>query len=111
MPTWGEILTEINSAAQLLHTQGAPPTSAFDFVRRKYLGLAAAQTHRPTILYATAWISNPNAPAPLVSMSDDDMHGFMEAVHGLARSEERRVGKEGRSRGAARNSKQRTRPV
>jgi len=86
MPTWGEILTEINSAAQLLHTQGAPPTSAFDLVRRKYLGLVAAQTHRPTILYATAWLSNPNAPAPLVSMSDDDMHGFMEAVHGLAGS-------------------------
>jgi hypothetical protein len=85
MPTWGEILAEINTTSQLLQASGAPPSvNVFDVVRRKYLGLVAAQTHRPTILYATAWLSNPNAPVSLVSMADDDMLGFMEAVHGLA---------------------------
>jgi hypothetical protein len=84
MPTWGEVLAEINQTAQLLQAAGSPAASAFDVVRRKYLGLAAARTNRPTILCATAWLSNPNAPAPLVSVSDDDMLGFMEAVHGLS---------------------------
>lgn len=68
MPTWGEILTEINQAAQLLQTQGIP-VSPFDIVRRKYLGLVAAHSGRPTILYATAWLTNPSAQA-------DDVWGF-----------------------------------
>jgi hypothetical protein len=85
LPTWGEILTEINGTAQLLQAQGlGPNVSPFDIVRRKYLGLVAAHTNRPTILYATAFLSNPNAPAPLVNVAEDDMLGFMEAVHGLA---------------------------
>jgi Serine dehydrogenase proteinase len=83
MPTWGEVLVEINSTAQQLHAQGIS-VNPFDLVRRKYLGLVAAHTQRPAILYATAWLSNPNAPASLVSVADDDMLGFMEAVHGLA---------------------------
>jgi hypothetical protein len=84
MPSWGEILTDINATAQLLQAQGIANVNPFDAVRRKYLGLLAAHTHRPTILYATAWLSNPNAPALLVSVAEDDMLGFMEAVHGLA---------------------------
>jgi hypothetical protein len=83
MPTWGEILTEINQTGQILQAQGNQNVSPFDIVRRKYLGLVAAQTTHPTILYATAWLSNPNAPAAAVSLTDDDMLGFMEAVHGL----------------------------
>jgi hypothetical protein len=83
MPTWGEVLVEINAAAQQLHAQGVN-LNAFDLVRRKYLGQVAAHTKRPTILYETAWLSNQAAPAPLVSLVDDDMLGFMEAVHGLA---------------------------
>ena len=82
MPTWGEILTEITQTGQLLQAQGIP-TSPFDIVRRKYLSAVATHTGRPTILYATAWLSNPTAPAQFVSLTDDDMLGFMEAVHGL----------------------------
>ena len=85
MPTWGEILTEINETAQLLHAQGGGPNvNPLDVVRRKYLARLAAHTGRSTILYATAWLSNPNAPAPFVSVADEDMLGFMEAVHGLS---------------------------
>jgi Serine dehydrogenase proteinase len=83
MPTWGEILTEITETAQLLHAQGAQNVNPFDVVRRKYLDRVATHTHRPTVLYATAWLSNPNAPAQFVSMSEDDMLGFMETIHGL----------------------------
>lgn len=49
MPTWGEILTELNSLAAI--TNAAP----FDVVRRKYLAAYAAHTGRNVILYATAW--------------------------------------------------------
>jgi hypothetical protein len=83
MPTWGDILSEINQTAQLLQASGVP-VSPHDVVRRKYLGLAASITGRPTILYATGWINQPNAPPLLVSVSDEDVHGLMEAVHGLA---------------------------
>jgi hypothetical protein len=83
MPTWGEVAAEINSTAQLLQSQPATAQlNPFDVVRRKYLAFAAAQTNRSTIVYSTAWL-NPGAPAPLVSVSDDDMLGFMETVHGL----------------------------
>jgi len=83
MPTWGEILTEVQGAAQQLHAQGVTSVNPFDLVRRKYLGAVAAHTKRSTILYTTAWLSNPVAPVPLVSLTDDDMLGFMEAVQGL----------------------------
>jgi len=83
MPTWGDILNEINQAAHLLQVSGTA-TSPHDIVRRKYLGVAAAATGRPTILYATAWIAQPNAPPALTSMTDEDVHALMEAVHGLA---------------------------
>jgi hypothetical protein len=84
MPTWGEILTEINSTAQLLRAQGHLNVSPFDIVRRKYLALIAAQTNRATILYASGWLTNPDpGAAQIASVTEDDMLGFMEAVHGL----------------------------
>src|SRR6267142_422922 len=84
MPTWGEILTEIGQTAHLLRAQGAPANaSPFDVVRRKYLQLAVAKTGRPLILYSSAWLTHQDAPASLVSVADDDMHGLMETVHGL----------------------------
>ena len=96
-PTWGEILSEITGTAQLLQARGGPPNvSPFDLVRRKYLGLVATHTQRPTILYATAWLSNPNAPAPLVSIADDDMAvvvaGAAHNASTVARRGEMRVG-------------------
>ena len=83
MPTWGEILQEINTTAQLLQPSGTV-ASPYDIVRRKYLSLAAAATGRPTILYATGWLSQPNAGPALVSVTDEDVQALMEAVHGLA---------------------------
>jgi hypothetical protein len=82
MPTWGEILQEINTTAQLLPASGTV-ASPYDIVRRKYLSLAAAATGRPTILYATGWLSQPNAGPALVSVTDEDVQALMEAVHGL----------------------------
>lgn len=83
MPSFGGILKEIAEAAK-----GADPASATspqDRVRRKYLALAAAYSGRPIVLYATKWtqISNQNPPAGLLMITEDDIHGFMEATHGI----------------------------
>lgn len=84
MPTWGEILAEINGTAELLQSTGRGNLSPHDIVRRKYLNVATTTTGRPTILYASAWLTNYSAPPGLMSVADEDVHGFMEAVHGLA---------------------------
>jgi len=81
MPTWGEILQELMALQR-----GAAPlpggASAFDFVRRKYLKAVAAQTGRNVILYSTRWVQ-PQHDAALTSITPEDVHGFMEVVHGL----------------------------
>lgn len=67
----------------LLQSQGMR-VAPQDVVRRKYLAVASALTKRPTILYASAWLTNLGAPPALLSVSDEDVRGFMEAVHGLS---------------------------
>lgn len=81
MPTWGELIREISMAAPAAKAAGASP---LDFVRRKYLALAAAHTKRAVILYATKWTEagGPSAPPDLISINNQDVHGFMEAVYG-----------------------------
>jgi len=73
MPTWGEILKEF---------QGGVPDVA-DIVRRKYLSLLAQHTGRDVILYSTRW-TNPGSAAPdSISITEEDLQGFMEVVNGL----------------------------
>lgn len=75
MPTWGNILNEIRD---LSNTQ----PNALDIVRQKYLRELNEYTGRNTIIYATRWTSN-DAPPNLVSIGDEDIHAFMEAVSTL----------------------------
>lgn len=74
---WGEILAELNAVAQ-----AQPGIAPFDPVRRKYLAQLAAYTGRATFLYATQW-TQPGAPAPLVQITDEDVHGLMEVIRGV----------------------------
>lgn len=80
MPTWGELLNELKEVAK--PNRLPPGVSGFDFLRRKYLKKVAAHTGRNTILYSSAWVQ-PNRDAALTSISPEDIHGFMEVVHGL----------------------------
>ena len=79
MPTWGEILQELQQS------QARGSRTPFDEVRRKYLVLLHNKTKRNTIFYATAWtqtgkvIASPQA----LSITDEDVQGLMEVVHGL----------------------------
>jgi hypothetical protein len=77
VPTWSGILNEIQAEVAKQNP------SAFDVVRRKYLGLLAAHTGRNVILYATKWTQAGAVDPNLISITEEDVQGFMEVVHGL----------------------------
>lgn len=72
MPTWGEILKEIST----------PPNTP-DMVRRKYLQALTSHTGRDTILYSTKWTDPSGVNPDLISITEEDIQGFMEVIHGL----------------------------
>lgn len=80
MPTWGEILKEIESASQ--RADFPPGASPFDFIRRRYLSYLHLHTGRNVIQYASKWTQGPVDP-DAVSITPEDIQGFMEVVHGL----------------------------
>lgn len=73
MPGWGDVLHEIE-VSETNH----------DLVRRKYLKKLASLTGRNVIAYYSGWLQFPQARD--LEISDNDMNGFMETVHGLDRS-------------------------
>jgi len=77
VPTWGEVLSELAQSA------GEEQPVQFDAIRRKYLATLHAHTGRNVILYATKWTQTSPAPPSLVSISDEDLQGLMEVIHGL----------------------------
>jgi hypothetical protein len=80
MPTWGGILAELQQT-----TQGGTRPVDFDGVRRKYSAALYQHTRRNVIVYASKWTQSDVAGNPeLISVSDEDMEGLMETVHGLS---------------------------
>lgn len=77
MPTWGDMLREIEASAQA--NNGQPK---IDEIRHFYLDQLSALTGRSTILYAADYL-NPLKPGHLVMINPVDMQGFMETVSGL----------------------------
>lgn len=71
MPSWGDILEELQGTAQQNGT-GVPD---FDGVRRKYLTQLHAVTKRATIVYATDWLMG---GPPGISITPEDMVAMME---------------------------------
>lgn len=76
MPNWGEVLREIKA-----ESDGS--LSAFDVVRRRYLERLFGLTKRNIITYYSAFLSKPGIQ--LLDINDEDMNGFMMAVHRLDR--------------------------
>lgn len=76
MPTWGEILAELQDPQNRL-PNGSPD---FDGIRRKYLGALHALTGRPVILYYSDWLSG-GGPATTITL--EDMQGMMEVCKDL----------------------------
>lgn len=83
IPTWGEILREIESKKKEIAKKSGNPLTAYDIVRRKYLGRLHEVTGRNAIIYASKW-TTPGAPPELISINDEDVHGLMEVFHGLS---------------------------
>ncbi len=80
MPSWGKILAEINNLIR------QKDSKAFDTVRNKYIKALSNKTGRNTIIYASRWTSG-DVPPQFVSITDEDIQGFMEATYGLKGSE------------------------
>lgn len=75
MPTWGDILVELNqNAAQ----RNGPPD--FDLFRRRYLSHLAQLTGRDTIIYYSDWLAG---GSPSTAITLEDMQGMMEVCKGL----------------------------
>lgn len=79
MPSWGGISQEI------LALQKNDPARALDLVRRKYIASQYTHSKRALILYATKWTqpSGDNIPPDMVSISEEDVQGLMEVIHGV----------------------------
>lgn len=81
LPTWGEILAELKA----LQEQGNKVP--FDTVRRKYLNLLHEHTKRNAIIYMVQWTQPANIPPDLINITEEDVQGLMEVIHGLTGSE------------------------
>ncbi len=57
--------------------------SPFDLLRRRYLKSLSEQTGRNSIVYATKWTGGAPVGADQVSITPEDVQGFMEVIHGL----------------------------
>jgi hypothetical protein len=78
MPSWGEILNEFNNT-KLPSGQLDP-----DAVRRKYVVNLHKLTQRPTIVYATRWVTPiVGADPSTVSVEIVDIQGLMEVMKGI----------------------------
>lgn len=74
MPTWGEILAEMQAAAD---PNGVVNTDHF---RQRFLNELSDLTGRNVILYATDWM---NVGGPATSITIQDMQGLMEVCKDL----------------------------
>jgi hypothetical protein len=84
MPTWSDILTELQQLHQAPPPGLLPPGwSPFDYVRRKYITQLHQLTGRNVIVYASKWTQGPVADPESISITPEDIQGFMEVVHGL----------------------------
>lgn len=73
MPSWGAILKEITDLKR-------SNPQALDLVRRKYIASQYTHSKRALILYASKWTQQGDVPPELVSVSDNDIQGFMECL-------------------------------
>nr|CAD6413139.1 serine protease [Rhizobium sp. Q54] len=92
MPSWGAVGEEIQAEFNATNGTGIRPdgVGVIDHVRRKYIKLISDITGRPTVLYATRWTITGTAfavPPDTLSIVYEDVHGFMETLHGLQSSE------------------------
>lgn len=78
MPSWNEVFNAIQAKLK----NGAP--GAVDSYRHHWIGKLHEHTKRNVIAYYSGWLSKPGLQ--LLNINDEDMNGFMNAVHSLDKS-------------------------
>lgn len=90
MPNWGKILQEIEKerveCLNQVKEYERKSKQAINTVRSRYLEQLHQATGRNIICYYSGWLSKRNANPESLSINDEDMNGFMMAVHELDRS-------------------------
>ena len=82
MPTWGQILKEVNESARLR----APAGPDLDGIRHKYLQGLRLVSGRAIISYSSGWLQKRNSRITY-SVEGSDVHGFMECCYGVEQRE------------------------
>jgi len=75
MPSWNEVLNEINSCDRI---------NSLDYIRRKYLKELYEKSGRNVIAYYSGWLQKPRIGNAFIC--DDDKNGLMACIHKLDRS-------------------------
>lgn len=78
MPTWGEILREVEESARKRGPQGADR----DGIRLKYLQRLHRLSNRAVIAYSSGWLNYDQA-VPALGVDGTDVHAMMEVCHGV----------------------------
>ena len=81
MPTWGEVLSELN------RTVTPAGTPDFDAVRRGYLRRLNELSGRAAILYASAWMESRQQDPSELQVGLPDVQGLMETVSNVRERE------------------------
>ncbi len=77
MPTWGELLAQIANAREA-------PVRIYDEILQSALSELSSYLASPVILYASGFLQKEGeASISDISMSADDLTGFMEVLHGM----------------------------
>ncbi len=84
MPTWGQLLQELNQLGAQVGAQAPGTPSPYDLLRRKYLKKLTEYTGRSVIVYATSWLENgPPVEGNSLQITNGDIQGFMETCSNL----------------------------
>ena len=78
MPTWGEILKEVQASARERRPLGTGPD--LDGIRLKYLKALHARSEHAVISYMSGWLQGGKS-ALAHSVEGQDVHGLMEVCY------------------------------
>lgn len=77
MPTWGEILKQVQQSAE----ERGPLGPDLDGIRLDYINRLRALSGRAVIVYASGWLAKPGFGDSAFTVESDDVHALMECCH------------------------------
>ena len=78
MAAWDELIHEFNATAAFLRAQWLN-----DKLTTTLADLAQIRGDRNVVVYASAFLQKPQAPSNFVSITMEDVNGFMSVIHGM----------------------------